>query len=116
MYSFYSKFDIEKHKKVYINYCEVIIDRSGLINYAVPSHSDFLESYCCKLFNINLDEFRDTCPRSMYCDYMTWLLRQSACVSCWAQGYMYEYINDFQRNSLELLIDNGLVADKLLRY
>ena len=38
MYDLNSKFDIEQHKKKYINYLEVIIFPDGHIEYAVPSH------------------------------------------------------------------------------
>ena len=34
MYDLYSKFDIEQHKKHYINYLEVILFPDGHIEYA----------------------------------------------------------------------------------
>ena len=35
-YSIYSEFDIEQHKKKYVNYLEVLIEQDGRIVYAVP--------------------------------------------------------------------------------
>lgn len=41
-YDVYSKFDLEKHKKTFINYFETIINPDGTIEYAVPSHSEIV--------------------------------------------------------------------------
>ena len=39
-YTLYCPFDIEKHKKTFINYLEVVILEDGTIEYAVPSHQE----------------------------------------------------------------------------
>lgn len=39
-YSVYCDFDIKQHKKKYVNYLEVLIEKDGRIVYAVPSHQE----------------------------------------------------------------------------
>lgn len=83
MYDFNSKFDIEKHKKTYINYLEVVIFPDGTIEYAVPSHQEKLIAVCCKMFDVDRDGLGQMCPKEYYFDFMTWLCKVSHCVSVW---------------------------------
>ena len=43
-YSVHSIFDPIKHNKNFINCCEVIIDKEGIIRYATPSHNYLLQA------------------------------------------------------------------------
>ena len=36
-YDIYSKFDIDKHAEVFLNYLEVVIDENGIVHYAVAN-------------------------------------------------------------------------------
>lgn len=112
-YSVYSDFDVDLHKKTFINYCEVIIDPHGTIHYAIPSHTVFLEKYGAHERNMSVDEFLDLCPQSMYANYITWLLDETGCVSCWSKGFKVgsKLLTCEQIQSLQLLIDEGLVGD-----
>lgn len=112
MYDLNSPFDIEQHKKTYINYCEVCISREGVIEYAIPSHQSYLERIGASQRHMSIDKFRLTCPPDMYTAYMEWLVRETGYVVCWTIGYMYESINRFQQHSLDKLISNNLVEDK----
>lgn len=110
-YDLNSKFDIEQHKKKYVNYLEVIIFPDGHIEYAVPSHQEKLIAVCREKLRISRDELNGRCPEEYYCDFITWLCNISECVSVW---------NDFiikpdnasltraQIDTLELLKEHGL--------
>ena len=83
MYDLNSKFDIEQHKKHYVNYLEVVIFPDGHIEYAVPSHQEKLIAICKEKLKVTRDELNDMCPEEYYCDFMTWLCTMSECVSVW---------------------------------
>lgn len=82
-YDLNSKFDIEQHKKKYVNYLEVIIFPDGHIEYAVPSHQEKLIAVCREKLRVSRDELNDRCPEEYYCDFITWLCNISECVSVW---------------------------------
>ena len=50
-------FDMEKHKKTFIHYLEIVILEDGTIEYAVPSHNKKLESICCEKLGIKPFEY-----------------------------------------------------------
>lgn len=69
-YDVYSKFDLEKHKQTFIDYLEIMILPDGTIEYAVPSHQEYLINYIFKnkgitrealmeLTNINVEMLND---------------------------------------------------------
>ena len=87
MYNVYSKFDIEKHKKTYFYYLEVIVFPDGHVEYSVPSHQEKLISVCCSKLNISRDDLIKMCPREYYCDFLTWLCNQSECIALWYNSF-----------------------------
>ena len=113
MYDMHCDFDIEQHKKTYVNYCECIIDRNGKIHYAIPSHQGFLEILGAGENLLTRQEYVYSCPEEMYCDYLTWLLQDNECVAVWSDGW-YSPVrpNARQRSSLLKLISNGLVKSQ----
>jgi len=115
MYGVYSKFDLEMHKKTYVNYLEVIVFPDGHVEYAVPSHQEFLINVCCKKYNISRDQLNKLCPKEYYCDFTQWLCNESGCVSLW-NNYLIrpEYITDEQRNTLKLLKKEKLYVGDLV--
>lgn len=113
MYDLNSKFDIEQHKKTFVNYLEVVIYPDGLIEYATPSHQEKLINICCKQLNVTRDKLNKMCPQSYYADFMVWLCNLSGCISVWDRYIVkpqYE-ITTYQYESLVKLIDA-----KLLNY
>ena len=44
----HSPFNIETHKKTFINYLEVVITSDGVIHYAIPSHQEFYINYAIR--------------------------------------------------------------------
>lgn len=83
MYDLHCPFDIEMHKRTYVNYLEVIIRPDGVVEYAVPSHNQKLEDIICKNKNISREELGKMCPREMYLDYSQWLCDISGCILMW---------------------------------
>lgn len=115
MYDYNSKFDVEKHKETFVNYCEVIITPDGEIHYAQPSHNHFLERYGAERDGTDVDTFVNKCPAEWYFDYHHWLVIETKCVSCRTVGYVcVDEITEAQYRSLKMLIEEGLVANRRL--
>lgn len=76
-------FDIETHKKTFINYLEVVILEDGVIEYAVPSHQEKLISKACQKLNVERDTLSDLCPPEYYGDFYIWLCQVSGCIALW---------------------------------
>ena len=114
MYDLYSEFDIAEHKKHYFNYLEVIIHPDGSIHYAIPSHQIYLIYYLADQYGETREEFEKRCPREFWADYLRWLVMESKCVSVWSIGYFGLDITDAQRKSLDLLVECGLMQDKII--
>lgn len=100
-------FNIETHKKTFINYLEVIIDANGIIMYAVPSHQEKLIRLCCEKLRIDREDLNRLCPVEYYCDFLTWLCKMSDCIAVWNNFYCGD-LNDEQLATLKTLRNNGL--------
>ena len=87
-YGIYSEFDIQRHKETFVNYLEVIIEENGHVLYAVPSHQEKAIELACKAKGWTRDELNDACPQEFYCDFLTWLLSLTNCISVWNDFYM----------------------------
>ena len=61
-YDLYSEFDIEQHKKKYINYLEVLIEENGHVIYAVPSHQELAIKMACNALNLTRKQLDELCP------------------------------------------------------
>ena len=88
MYDVYSPFDIEQHKKTYINYLEVIIIPDGTVMYAVPSHQMAVENYLMRNLDKTRDDVRAMCPVEMWGDYSQWLCDKSGCIMMWDRFFI----------------------------
>ena len=96
-------FDYEAHKREFINYCEVVIDRDGKVSYSVPSHVEHLKRMYRDEFHSEPD---DDCPRERYCDYDSWLCEELSAVMVWFDKFSKVY-NDAQRRELKRLHMHG---------
>lgn len=76
-------FDVETHKKTFINYLEVIIDEQGVVHYAVPSHQEFLINYACSQLGISREELNKQCPPEYYFNFLHWLCQITKCIAVW---------------------------------
>lgn len=82
-YSIYCDFDIKRHKKKYVNYLEVLIEKDGRIVYAVPSHQEKAIELACQKLGVNRQELMAMCPKEYYFDFLNWLLMVSGAVAVW---------------------------------
>lgn len=111
MYNLESAFDIEQHKKHYVNYLEVIIFPDGHVEYAVPSHQEKLIAICREKLHISRDELNNKCPTEYYGDFLVWLCNISECVSVWDNFIQRSDcipLTNAQYKTLKLLKDNKL--------
>ena len=108
-YSVYSEFDLQKHKRTYINYLEVLILEDGTVKYAVPSHQGLAENLCMEKLNITRQELYCMTLNHL-CDYMEWLLTQTNTIAVWNEGCItgYNGANSKQIATLKRLKMNGL--------
>lgn len=117
MYDLHSPFDIEQHKKTFINYLEVVIFPDGHIEYATPSHQEKLIAICMDELGITREELNKRCPKEYYFDFMTWLCNVSHCVSVWNEYIVKSDtvpLTQEQRNTIYDLENEGLL--RLNRY
>lgn len=98
-YDLYSKFDIDLHKKHFVNYLEIIIKEDGTAEYAVPSHQEKLIKEIQIKYNCSRDDVNNMCPKEYYFDFITWLCKKSHCLSVWNDFY-YGTPNDKQKQTL----------------
>lgn len=106
-YDLHSEFDIQKHKETFINYLEVMIERNGHVRYAIPSHQEVAIKLACEEKCWTRDELNDACPPEFYCDFLTWVLGLTGCVSVWNDFYMGKP-NEKQIDKLKELKTAGL--------
>lgn len=100
-------FDIETHKRTFINYLEVIILEDGKIQYAIPSHQEKLITIACKKLNVTREELIEMCPEEYYLDFMNWLCQITNSVSLWNE-YMIGKPNEKQQQAIKQISDEGL--------
>lgn len=109
-YSVYSEFNIRDHQRTFVDYLEVVIDKTGHIMYAVPSHQEKMVSIVCMKKGISRDELISLCPRDRYCDYLDWLCEVSECISAWNDFFAGRLISREQEDALISLKDSGLYS------
>lgn len=108
----HSPFDIDTHKKTFINYLEVVILEDGTIQYAVPSHQEKTIAIAMVKQGVTRQELEDLCPPSYYFDFMTWLCKMAGTVSLWNE-HMIGEPNEMQRQSIQELKDAELYHGKI---
>lgn len=107
-YTVYSDFDIDQHKKTFTHYLEVVIDESGKIMYAVPSHQEKMIALACKKLNVTREELNAMCPQEYYFDFMDWLCKMSGACAVWENFIQCDKLTEQQIKALQMLKDNGL--------
>lgn len=107
-YSIYCDFDIEQHKKKYVNYLEVLIEKDGRIVYAVPSHQEKAIELACQKLGVNRQELMAMCPKEYYCDFLNWLLMISGAVAVWNDFFSAPAVTKKQIASLRRLKMAGI--------
>lgn len=112
-YDLHSDFDIEQHKKAFIHYLEVVIDESGKIMYAVPSHQEKLISLACEKMNITREELNAMCQQEYYFDFMAWLCKISGACAVWENFIQCYKLTEQQIEALQMLKENGLYLGEI---
>lgn len=112
-YNLYSEFDIEQHEKTFTHYLEVVIDESGKIMYAVPSHQEKMISLACEKPNVTREELNAMCPQDHYFDFMAWLCKISGTCAVWENFIQYDNLTEQQIMALQMLKDNGLYLGQI---
>lgn len=116
-YGLQSEFDIEKHKKKFIDYLEVMICKDGKVVYAVPSHQMKAEELCCDKLGISRKELIEHYPHQLaYCyDYMTWLLTICGAIAVWNDfcAFGTDPLTKEQRATLRRLKMSGLYRGRI---
>ena len=102
-------FNVDVHKKTFINYLEVIIKPDGTIEYAVPSHMMKLTEIYGKSSTEMFDDYYMT---DMMIDPVTWICRQTGCISVWNDGYTGT-ANAAQKRALLMLKNNGVYGGRI---
>lgn len=105
-YDLHCDFDIQQHKKNYINYLEVVIDSTGCIMYAVPSHQQKLIA----LINISTEELWKLIP--VTANVMDCLCEMANCIAVWNDFYIGKP-NEAQKKKLFLLKTENLYKGKI---
>ena len=100
-------FDIQTHKATFTRYLEVIIDETGTVHYAVPSHQEWLIKKACEIRHCSREELNNQVPPEYYCDFVNWLCQITGCISVWNDFYEGTP-NEAQRSKLDELEENGL--------
>lgn len=107
-YSVYSDFVLEKHKKRYVNYLEVMILEDGTVVYAVPSHQEKAIEIACGKLSVSRQELLDMCPPEYYANFMTWLSMVGHVVAVWNDFCIASSPNREQVDTLKRLKMGGV--------
>jgi hypothetical protein len=103
----HSPFDINTHIKHFVNYFEVCILPDGTVEYAVPSHTEYvikkyMEKHKCTREDIYAKYF------NMYD-----IAKDLNIVLCWSETVYYEFkLTQEQFNVLTILKKYGLIPDE----
>lgn len=102
-------FDIELHKKTFIDYFEVVLDVEGVVHYAVPSHQEFLIQKAMERNHWTREQLIAACPPEMQGWFLEWLIQESGgYIPVW-QNFVLDYpLNTRQLQTLAELKEEGL--------
>ena len=101
-------FDYETHRKNFINYLEVIINKDGTVEYAVPSHQQKLLNLYCKNHNVTMEELWNLIPIEDSPE--TWIVFNEGVISVWYEFIIRpEYITEEQQYALDKLKETGCI-------
>lgn len=106
---YYQPFSIKKHKLFPYLPLEVIISSEGEIEYANPSHQEYLIAKAMEKQHWTRQELMDACPPKYYFRFMEWLIEQSGgYIPVWEHGIIDYPVTQQQANALRKLKLAGL--------
>ena len=110
-------FSIEKHKAApYSIDLEAVIAPDGTIEYAIPSHQEYLIAKAMEVQHWSRQELMDACPKKYYANFMEWLVQQSGgYLPVWSIMTLNRPITHKQAASLRKLKMAGLFKGAIPR-
>lgn len=97
---------IKNHK--HINYCEAILFEDGSIDYAIPSHQEYLVAEYMKRTGMSKEEVWEEIP--ITASPIDWLIDKTKCIIIWYDSFMRnKTITQSQFNSLSKLKENKII-------
>lgn len=111
-------FDIDRHKLLpYHPKLEVMIALDGAIEYAQPSHQEFLMQKAMQKNRWTRDDLMKACPPKYHCDFMVWLIMESGgYIPVWEYGILNYPLTKEQTGSLRKLKIAGLYRGYIPPY
>ena len=74
----YKPFSIKAHKEAFENtYLEASISPEGIVEYAIPSHQEFLINKLCKIKNKSRNQIMNEVPEEYYFDMMEYFWKET---------------------------------------
>lgn len=105
-------FDLDRHKRLFKNYLEVVILPDGTVEYAVPSHQEKAIRILQKKTGETREQIFDRTPPEYYFDLLTWLCLETGCLLVWDK-FCIGAPNKAQIRTLEKLKEAGLYAGEI---
>lgn len=107
-------FSITRHKLVPYLDLEVVISPMGEIEYALPSHQEFLILKAMERNGWSRQELMDACPPEFHFDFLNWLIDQSGgYVPVWEAFTVNRNVTTKQAAALRKLKLAGLYTGKI---
>lgn len=100
---------IKEH--TYINYCETVIDKDGMIEYVKPNHLNTMIRHTGK----SADEIYDIMPTDAMA--LFWLIEYTGDICTWSDGFILpkgSNPTEKQMETLKKLIEHKLVKGKII--
>lgn len=91
-------------------YCEILILSNGMIELARPCHQEKLINIYCNKMNIDKEEFKKRFPTNL--SIVDFICEKYSIISVWYNSLILpsQKLNRFQQNTLDKLIEAGLVS------
>ena len=101
---------VNKDPLAWKRYCEILILSNGMIELARPCHQEKLINIYCNKMNINKEEFKEIFPKNL--SILDFICEKYSIVSVWYNSLILpkQKLNRFQQNTLNKLIEAGLVS------
>lgn len=107
-------FDIELHRRTFIDYFEVMLDTEGAVYYALPSHQEFLIGRAMERNHWTREELEAACPQEMYGSFLEWMISQSGgYIPVWKNFVLNYPLNEKQIATLKKLKMEGLFCGEI---
>ena len=99
---------VKKEPMKWINYCEIIITKTGGVLVATPSHVERIHQYIYEKYGITKDELNNEMPYDVM--PIGYLVDKYNLIAVWYSGYLWGSLNKFQKKVIRLLQENNLIT------